>query len=326
MKKYLAIILLSVMTLPVLSLKAYSISDTECDNMPYEYFIAHSTKIDNTEDRHLKYLVGEKNHRGKYKQEALDYCATTKRCAYVYDEENFFGNIPLEDSVEVNYPTFALFLNNIEVFEALIKDGGLSFLIDDGIYGAKYNRMNSYFETPALLAVRYSQVGILKYLLENYDINLYRLSGYVYKSDDKPQELVDAYGVNEVASNYWSKKGNEKGKQCALKTKAVLDKYFREHRRNADSYRKAVEEYNNKVRAWAEIYRVNAFNNFPMRRGVDVLDILQPEEENYTSNDTDLNERLYKVEKEIDEIKIDILMHKIMNGFDLSVFGNKRRA
>lgn len=323
MKKYLAVILLSVMALPIFTLKAYSISDAECDNMPYEYFVTHSKKKD---EKPLLYLVGENGNKGKYKQEALEYCSETKHCPYVYDQEFFFGDYPLEDSVEVNYPTFALFLNNKVIFEALITEGGLGFLIDDGIYGANFNRMNGYFETPALLAVRYSQVGILKYLLKNYDINLYRLSGYLYKSTDKPQKLVDAYGVQAVAEQYWKERGIAKGTQCAAKVRTVLDNYFKEHEKDADVYKKAVDEYNTKVKAWAEIYRVNAFNNFPMRRGMNVLDVLQPEKENYASNDSDLNERLHKVEKEIDYIKVNILMHNIMNSFDLSVLGNKKSA
>lgn len=324
MKKYLAVILLSVISLPMFALKAYSISDTECDNIPYEYFIVHSTKTAEPEHRQLKYLVGERNNRGKYKQEALDYCKETQYCPYSVDWENFFGNKPLEDAVEVNYPTFALFLNNKIIFEALIKEGGLDYLIDDGLYAAQYNYMNSYFETPALLAVRYSQVGILKYLLKNYDINLYRLSGYIYRSPNKPQEVMDAYGVHEFAKQYWKKKGITKGLQCAEMTKAVLDQYFKDHKKDADTYKEAVRIYNAQVKYWAEYYRVQALNNSPMRRGIDILDFMQPEPENYAENkEQELEEQIDSVKEQITEMNINILMQEIMNGFDLSVLGNK---
>ena len=302
------------MALPMFSITAYGISDEECDNIPYEYFITHSTKIE--KNPQLKYLVGERNNRGKYKQEAIAYCRE-RYCEYSLDWENFFGNIPLEDAVAVNYPTFALFLNNKEIFEALVKYGDFGFLLDDGIYGAELNYMNSYFETPALLAVRYSQVGILKYLLENYDINLYRLSGYVYKSPSKPQEVFDAYGVNDFAMEYWKKRNIPEGVECAKKTKKVLDKYFKEHKKDAETYKEAVRIYNAQVKYWAEFYRVNALNNSPLRP--EILNFMQPEEENYAQDNT---EDVIDT-KAINDLKINLLMQKIMRGFDLSVFGNK---
>ena len=171
---------------------------------------------------------------------------------------------------------------------------------------------NSEFFTQALLAVRYSQVGILEYLIENYDVNLLKLSGYLYDKEytNVPTENADVKEQLRLAKEYWAKKNDERGLKCAEMTEQVVNKWLEEHG-NEERYVKEAQQYNERLKYWSDKHRlIENLDNDDEDRPVNLFET----KENYT----------LQIDNKIDNLQIDILIQKIMRGLDLSIFGNKK--
>ena len=304
MKKTIAITLFLVTLLSV-GLKADDeIDDFTCDNAPYVYLIAK--KNYNAE---REYLFGLPDNRGIYKEEAVDYCRKdirpcdrgTGEFRDVFFEDNWW------ETVAINYPTFALLLNNKEVFEYLTTVGGYGELIDNGLYKVEKEWNNSEFMTQAHLAIRFGQVGILKYLIKKYDVNLLKKWGYIYiLGKDTPKENKDSLDMANMYIEHWKKINNYQLVQCTKQAKKVVEKWYAENA-NKPKYKDAAEKYNKILDYWAHKYK--AANDTPIFTPVNSFDMLRLKiEDNYAQN----------IEKQIDN-----LIEKIMRGFDLSGFGNK---
>ncbi|MCR5504029.1 MAG: hypothetical protein K6E94_00385, partial [Elusimicrobiaceae bacterium] len=102
-----------------------------------------------------------------------------------------------------------------------------------------------------------------------------------------------------------AKGGYEKRIECIQKTKPIVEKWLRENGKK-EEYVKEAEEYNKKLLQWAPKYKGQ--NDTP-KQFIPVFDLFRLEvEENFAQN--------------IDA-KIDIIIDKIMHGFDASALGNK---
>ena len=312
MKRYKIIVVFLLMALP-LFVQAEDIDKFVCDNAPYEYFVEHLSDWDKGEGKRKEnlYLLGTKDNRAIYKQEAFKFCEEFKYCTYRLKGHYYFG-YELEDYVALNYPTFALFLNNKELFEAFINRDEFRFLLDNGLAQAETHYENSHFYTQALLAVRYSQVGILEYLIENYDVNLLKLSGYLYDKEytNVPTENADVKEQLRRAKEYWAGKKDERGLKCAEMTEKVVNKWLKEHA-NEERYIKEAQQYNERLKYWSDKHRlIENLDNDDEDRPVNLFET----KENYT----------LQIDNKIDNLQIDILIQKIMRGLDLSIFGNKK--
>ncbi|MBO7605793.1 MAG: hypothetical protein J6S61_04960, partial [Elusimicrobiaceae bacterium] len=137
--KYLLLLSL-VLLLPVASNATDSVEEF-CDNIIYnEAYDAHHYKPDNAS--HLRYVLGDRGNKGKYKYEVLKFCDRKDFCAQAQ-----FGEVLLGDhrSLRLNMVAYALEFNNIEVFETLILNRPeFSYLIDSGLYAGEEKILSNW--------------------------------------------------------------------------------------------------------------------------------------------------------------------------------------
>ena len=309
MKKYLIIATLIISILPV-GLKAKQLTDAElqdlCDNEIWYEQLENESKED-----YIKYLIGEENDKTKYNKKALSYCVNREGrwCEwavfllyYYYDMRMF-----------VNYPSAALAVNNKELFEDLVKE--YPFLIDNAIVDYENYHSNYFFYTPALFMVRNSQFGVLKWLIEKYQVNLLKNSGFIYRDKTKPQKQINAKELAQQTLEEWKKNGNEIGIQCAQKTLEVVEDWYKKYKNDRKYNNQALKDYNKELNRIANIENQKVENRIPAEyRGEQPVNLFELEE-NYAEN--------AEIENQINNLHLNMLMEKIMSGFDLSLLGNK---
>ena len=335
MKKYL-IITLIISLLPLLGLKAKAQEPDElteeeleyvCDNEiwyeereVYDFVLNYDQNkkpedppLDemelNFKESYMKYLVGEGDDRTIYNQRAIQYCVTRedRYCAYSIFPLYYFNKLTI-----VNYPSAALAVNNKELFEALIKE--YPFLLDNAVIDYEHYHSNGYFCTPALYMIKNSQYGVLKYLIEKYDPNLLRNSGYIYRDPAKPQKQVNGLELAQQTLKWWEEKGDKYGIKCAQKTLEVVQDWYKKHAKDKKYNNKELREYNRELNRIANLDEQKAENLLPVN--YEGRPLLTPDmEENYAE--------IQEIEKQINEVELQIMIDKIMGGFDLSAFGNK---
>ena len=301
--KHLIILALTGVILPIWA--NAEVTKEYCDNAIYEEYY-EAVQDTPAHDDYYDYILGERYNRGKYKKEIIRFCteiSSTRCSSSIYGDSRY--------SRKSNMVAFALILNNKPIFEALIHEGGLSALADDGIYeieesGSKF--LSYEFETPAIKLALHGQMGILEYLINNKDVkpNLLKLSGVIHYSKNKPQEPM---GIIERIDNQIeilkAKGGYEKRIECIQKTKPIVEKWLRENG-NKEEYVKEAKEYNEKLLKWAPKYKGQ--NDTP-KQFIPVFDLFRLEvEENFAQN--------------IDS-QIDVIINNIMRGFNISTLGNK---
>ena len=298
--KYFFTLIFALTLLPVFT---NALDKDYCDNVVYKsYYDRFGGKKNLTDD--VKFVMGERNNRGKYIQETLDYCADPKledKCDWAKFGHDRHGY----DRALVNMPTFALLLNNKPLYEALINEGGYAYLIDNGVYMVQEEQFNEEFLTEAFQAVKEGQVGVLEYLIENYKPNLLKLSGYVYRSPYLPHEPVN---VRELAKNSLEKykeRDDYARVECMLAIQKVIEDWYKKHEYEKE-YVEDAKRYNEIVLKWAPIYRVENDMPFEFTPSLDIFK-LQGIEENFAQS----------IEKQI-----GILIENIMRDFDISAFGN----
>ena len=326
MKKYLIIAALIISLLPV-GLKAKQLTDAElqdiCDNeIWYEQLEVYKivTNIDPEElswlerefrEDYMKYLIGEENNKTKYNQKAINYCVNRE---HRWCEWGVFPLYYYSERIVVNYPSAALAVNNKPLFEALIKE--YPFLLDNAVVDYENYHSNGFFYTPALLMVRNSQFGVLKYLIEKYQVNLLKNSGYIYNDKTKPQKQINAKELAKQSLEYWKKDGNEIGIQCAQKTLEVVEDWYKKYENDRKYNNQALKDYNKELSRIANLEEQRAENQIPeeYEGGVIPASFMSPDEQ-YAE--------IKEIEREIKNIEIQIMIDKIMRGFDLSLLGNK---
>ncbi len=298
--KYFFSLISVLVLLPVL---ANAIDKTYCDNIIYQEYYSRFNGKNITKD--LKYVMGEKNNRGEYIKETLSYCADPnleRKCEWAFYGEDRQG---VEKAI-VNLPTFALLLNNVPLYEALITQGGYSYLIDNGVYKVEEDRFNGEFLTEALQAVKEGQVGILEYLLRKYDPNLLKLSGYIYRSPRLPHAPVDVKTLAQNSLDRYKKRGDNAKVACIEAVQTIIEDWYKENAHKS-KYVKEAEKYNKVVLEWAPRYVVENEIPFEFTPSLDIFK-LKTVEDNFTQS--------------IDN-QINIIIEKIMRDFDFSAFGNQ---
>ena len=319
MKKYLIIATLIISLLPV-GLKAQTWTDAElqdiCDNeIWYEELEVYKivTTIDPNElswlekefaEDYMKYLIGEDNNRTKYNNKALNYCVNRE---HRWCEWGVFPLYYYNERMVMNYPSAALAVNNKELFEALIRE--YPFLLDNAIVDYENYHSNGYFYTPALLMIRNSQFGVLKYLIEKYDVNLLRNSGYIYRDRTKPQRQINALELAQQAVDRWVENGNETGIACARKTLEVVQDWYNRNQNNRKYNNQSLKDYNKELNRIANMDEQKAENQVPADyegKPILFMDI----EEKYAE--------MKEIEKQINNVEIQIMMDKLMRDLDFS--------
>lgn len=299
--KYLFALILSLALLPA---GVYALDENYCDNAVYNDYYARFNGKSITND--LQYAMGTRQNRAIYKNEMLRFCAETTG-ARACNKAFFGSDREFGDRVMVNMPAFLILINNRVLFEALVTEGGYGYLIDNGIYDIEHDHGNGDYLTPALLAVREGQIGTLRYLVNKYHVNLFKLSGYVYRSPRKPKDTPrNAKRLVEVSLQRFQEKGDYAKVECMLAVQRFVDRWFEENANNQE-YLQDAERYNAIINEWAPRNMIQ--NDIPFEF-IPSLDLfrLQGVEENVAQT----------IEKQI-----DTLIEKIMRDFDLSAFGNQ---
>lgn len=303
-----------IFALALFPMFANALDKNYCDNNVYEdYYRRFAGK---NLSPNLKWAMGERHDRGKYIKEMLAYCADPNRIwkcdhpRYGTDRdpkiEQGFG-YEFRDMAAVNMPTFALLLNNKPLFEALITEGGYGYLLDNGIYKIAEDLFNDEFLTQAFQAVKEGQVGVLEYLIENYDANLLKLVGSIYRYHLAPQTPVDVKAYAKRWLEEYQRRGNYEKVECMVAVQKVIEDWYQKNA-HKKKYIEEAERYNKILLEWAPKYKVK--NEVPLEFvPMHLPDVFRLNiEQNYAQNI---------------ENQIDVLMEKIMQGFDLSNFGNK---
>ena len=160
MKKYIVVLMFLIGLLPV-TVNAEEVDKFACDNAPYEFMLAHrGVGLDRI------YALGEPGNRNKYIGQVLDFCNRKDiRCDGYIIGDTFFTEDDKE-TIRMNYPTFSILVNNKDVFDLLVKNG-FAHVIDHGYYLYERSYHNSRFLTPAFIAIKFSQVGLLEYLIKD---------------------------------------------------------------------------------------------------------------------------------------------------------------
>ena len=292
-----------IFALALLPIYANALDKNYCDNAVYKTYYDRFEGKNVTDD--VKYVMGKRDNRGKYINETLAYCADPNledKC----DWAMYGGDRHGYDKALVNMPTFALLLNNIPLFEALINRGGYGYLLDNGVYKVAEDKFNDEFLTQALQAVKEGQVGVLEYLIANYHPNLLKLSGYIYRSPRLPHAPVDAKTLAQNSLDKYQNRGEYARVECMREVKRIIDNWYQENASKRE-YIEDAESYNKIVLEWAPRYVVE--NDLPgeFNPSLNIFQ-LQGIEENFAQN--------------IDK-QIEILIENIMRDFDLSAFGNQ---
>ena len=291
-----------------------------CDDIRYDIaFNAHHDRVNNS--IYLDYILGEKGNRGKYKYNMLaDVCdAKEFDCS-----KSQFGRVLIglngERSLRLNMVAYALDFNNIEVFETLILNKPeLKYLIDSALYkGENKIWCNEEFMTPALIAIEEGQVGVLKYLIKNYNVNLLKRGGYMYRR--APDYIpLRGKGIAEKALDKWTNKTpDKKRKECAEAVLKVVEEWYRKNENDkkmndeADKYNKDFLEVVSQTR-----YMIDNIDTIKFTPYLDIFKLQSIEKENFTDIDGQINSSFARIDKQI-----DILVNKIMRDFDFSAFGN----
>ena len=303
--KYFFALIFAIILLPVF---VYALDENYCDNAVYEeYYQKYNGK---PISYNLKYALGIKGNRGIYKHELLDYCAKTTKGGAC--NTPFYGQgRAVGDRVVVNMPTFLILINNRVLFDALVTEGGYGYLIDNGIYEIEKDRGNDEYLTPALLAVREGQVGTLKYLIDKYQVNLFKLSGNLYRSPRKPKDAPrDVKRLMEISMERYKEQGNYAKIECMLAVQKVVDQWLKKNANNK-KYLDDAERYNKIVKEWVPkniVADVAPFEFVPgYSPSLELFKLQSIVEESFAQN----------IEKQI-----DALMEKIMRDFDISALGN----
>lgn len=299
--KHLIILALTGVILPIWV--NAEVTKEYCDNAIYEEYY-EEVQNSPAHDYYYDLILGERYNRGKYKDKMIEFCDKHAECRIPAFGDSRYSRTS-------NMVAFALIVNNKPIFEALIHEGGLGFLADDGIYGIEESgrKFLSYeFETPAIKLALNGQMGVLEYLINNKDVkpNLLKLSGYIHYSKKRPQEPMGIIErMDYQIETLKTKSGYEKRIECIQKTKPIVEKWLRENG-NKEEYVKEAKEYNEKLLKWAPKYKGQ--NDTP-KQFIPVFDLFRLEvEENFAQN--------------IDS-QIDVIINNIMRGFNVSTLGNK---
>lgn len=309
-KRILSILL--IMLLPI-GIMARDSKDFEraCDaivfNEAYEKF------HDVVKPKSFTYVLGEKDNRLKYKDELLKFCNENK-C----DRAKFAGMTIFEKrALDLNMPSFLLYLNNIKLLEILLSEHPeMKVLMDDGTY-PDITWCNGEFITPALNAVKEGQIGILKYLVDKYNVNLFKIAGYKYYNKNKPQHPLTVVEIADEAIARWRyETPNSARLECAVKMKEYVEEW-----KNSHKYMEAqAKDYNNKVENFASTPKyimsdIIQFEFIP----VNTLDLfrLQNMEGNYSQSF-----KQQYVEKRVSAL-IEKVMHNLELEFNSADFGNQ---
>ena len=257
----------------------------------------------------IRYTMGDIDNRGKYIDEVLGWYCESHDCSEgAFGGMTIFGNM----TYYYNMPTFALYLNNKELFEALLnKFPEMKDLVDNGFNASDPNLSNGEFATPALLAVKEGQIGVLRYLVTNYDVNLFKAFGYIYIHPQGAKRLYNAQETAEKAVKRWARRNNEERLECAKAVLEYVNAWYEENKENT-ALQEEAQKYNEEVYASASKIEYMMDNMVPLDltpfEYTPSLNLLQLNiEERYAQN----------IEKQIDAI-----IEKIMRDFDLSAFGN----
>ncbi len=296
-----------IMLLPV-GIMATDNKDLEmfCDNIIFNEMYNLYYGLD-TNSYAFEYALGEKNNRGKYKYDVLEICDEKNACERaLFGGKKVFG----ERSLLLNMPSYLLYFNNIEVFELLLKNHPeYKDFIDDGTY-PDITYCNEEFTTPALNAVKEGQLGIVKYLVENYDVNLFKTAGYVYYNKNKPQRPLT---VEEIADNAVTKWRDETPNADRLKCAVAMQKYVKQWQESHKDMKAKAKAYNEKA------YKFASDPEY-------IMENITPFEFTPPQFTPSLN--LFKLDLKEEyaqtiEKRIDTMIKKLMRDFDFSAFGNQ---
>ena len=327
MKKYLIIATLIISLLP-LGLKAapsdplteedlQNICDNEIWNEEHEvYDILTGIDINELSDMekefiedYMKYLIGEKYDRTLYNSKAVNYCVNRE---YRYCEWGVFPLYYFDKRILVNYPSAALAVNNKPLFERLIDI--YPFLLDNAVVDYENWHSNGYFYTPALYMISTGQYGVLKYLIDKYEVNLLKNSGYIYRDKTKPQRQINALELAQRSLDEWTQKGNEYGIMCAQKTLKVVQDWFEANRNNPKYNNQGLRDYNRELSRIANLENQKAENNIPADYEGKPLFFLDMEEKYAELNN---------IERQVNNMEIQIMIDKLMRDIDFSFLGNQ---
>lgn len=276
--------------------------ETLCDNYVFNdiYTTYHN---DSNLSLVFKYILGTKERRGMYKNDLIEICKNNVPC-----EESYYGGVKVfdEKSPELNVLSFAIYLNNKEIFDAMIEAfPNMRYLIDNALYMEQIELSNQDFMTPAALLIENGMIGTLKYLTTKYkdEVNLRKISGRIHYNPRKPKPMDNLRRAEKMVEK-WKAAGNEGRLSCANKVLEFVQKWYDEH---ADS--RTIEEakkYSDTLLKLAEENKIADITSFEFAPSLDIFK-LQGIEQNFTQN--------------IDR-QIDVIIEKIMRDFDLSAFGN----
>ena len=249
--KHIISLLLVIFILPVgLIAKDSKTLENECDDLMYDaYYEAYQKGA----IKAYTYMLGKtKYDKAAYKERIFNICRKDD-CAVAS-----YGSIIVhnEQTPWLNMPSFALFLNNKEIFEALLKEfPDLKYMVDNAL--SKRNSYNGEFLTPALSAIREGQYGVLTYLINNYDVNLLKKGGQIHAIFGH-KDIIESKTFAEEAIEKWKAAieeddtpYNRKRLECAIKTQEVVMEWYKQHK-NDSRYVREAEVYNKKIKAVAE--------------------------------------------------------------------------
>ena len=279
--------------------------DKFCDNIIFNEMYNQYYGLDDNSYA-FDYVLGEKNDRAKYKYEVLKICDEKNACEWaLFGGKKVFG----KRSILLNMPSYLLYFNNIEVFELLLKNHPeYETFVDDGTY-PDITYCNEEFTTPALNAIKEGQLGVLKYLVKNYNANLFKTAGYVYTRKNMPKEPLKGNIIAENAVKKWA--NNPDRLKCAKAVKEYVDQWYEDNKNN-QKLNKEADEYNAKLYEFASnpkyiMENITPFELTPLKL-TPSLDLFKLDlKEGYAQT----------IEK-----RIDAMIEKLMRDFDFSVFGN----
>ncbi len=274
-----------------------------CDNYIFNdiyatyYNSPHNARIFN-------YVLGTKEKRGIYKNEIVKMCKEEGEPC----DRSYYGGVQVfgEESPHLNILAFAIYLNNMEVFDTVVKENpNMRYLIDSAFYMKQIPLSNQEFMTPASILIENGMIGTLKDLTTKYkEVNLRKMSGRIHYNPRRPKPMDNLLRA-KTAVEKWKNEGNEERLSCSKKVLEFVQNWYDEH-----NDKKTIEEatkYNVVLLDIAERNKIVDITPFEFTPSLDIFKI-QKIEDNFAQN--------------IDS-KIDVIIEKIMRDFDLSAFGNQ---
>ncbi len=278
-----------------------------CDN--YVFNDVYSTYYNKSSSSEiLKYVLGTKEKRDIYKDDLIKLCKIKSKSDGTC-EQAYYGAVDVfgKKSLRLNILSFSLYLNNMEIFDAMVKaNPNMRYLVDNALYMDKINLSNEDFMTNASILIENSMPGTLKDFVTKYkdEVNLRKISGRIHKSPIRPKPMDNLVRATKLVEK-WEKEGNEERLFCAKKVLDFVQKWYDEH--NDSKTIKEAKEYSDTLLKLAEENKIADIEPFQFTPSLDIFKI-QTIEDNFTLN----------IEKQI-----DVIIEKIMHDFDLSAFGNQ---